>query len=493
MSLPSFVERIPSRYWALVIMLIWGAAALLLDLMRFDLYGIDEGATRALMLNWSVVDQMAHPVVVFGMPDFRALLFVPLGVYWSGSIIAAKVFTLMASFCSVWLLFNWCKETQSDEVAMIGSGLMLIAPITLMQADAIGVGPYLLMVMGFVRYVETRYRAQSSSITGLYFTLMLLVATAVTLHPAGLAVPAALMLRWFAEPISTRRRNQVFAGIGITVVVILAMRAGWTLVPWLQNPLPALGTALFGHDSLELISRGWEFGIVPFVLLIVVLVMDWKFLSQDLLGSMLALGALIGFFAADAAWAMLVVTLLLYRGTTLLIKANSALHVHNFFGQRGIVLIVLFIVSTLFMQIDKEHARHNALGMLSAEDELIHTLSQETAGADDKLRIATQWPGRTMLATKRAALPLPPAQEDTAVFLKQIKGLTHIMFAHNDPRNAALSHNLAQIGGLSETLALQPGGVIVKLRIVEPEPASAAPAEAPASPSTGTAPSTVVQ
>lgn len=477
MSLQNFIERIPPRYWALVIMLIWGAATLLFDLLRFDLYGIDEGATRALMLNWSVVDQMAHPVVVFGMPDFRALLFVPLGVYWSGSIIAAKVFTLIASFIAVWLLFNWSKQTQSDEIAMIGSGLMLIAPITLMQADTIGVGPYLLLVMGLAHLVEARYRAQTSSITGLFFTQMLLVATAVTLHPAGLAVPAALALRWITDPMNIKRRNQVLGGVGITVIVILVMRAGWIALPWLQNPLPALGTALFGHPGLELINREWEFGIIPLALFLTVLVLDRKFLSRDLLGSTLALGALIGMVAADGAWAMPVVTLLLYRGTALLIKANQAIRANNFIGQRGIVLIALFLTCILFMQVNLVHSRHNTLGLLSVEDELIQTLQTETTGADDKLRIASQWPGRTMLATKRAVLPLPPAQEDAAVFLKQIKGLTHLIFAHNDPNNAALSRNIAQIGGQSETLALQPGGVIVKLRVTAQEPASAAPAE----------------
>lgn len=476
-SLQSFVSRIPPRYWAFVIMLVWGAAILTLGLLRFDAYGLDEGATRALLLNWTVVDQVAHPVVIFGMPDFRALLFIPLGIYWSGSVIAAKVFTLLATFIGVWLLFDWSKETQSEEVAMIGSGLMLIAPITLLQADAIGAGPFLLMVMGLTRIVDTRYRAQESAITGMYFTLMLLVATAVTLHPAGLAVPAALALRWYADPITKKRRNQLFAGFGLTVAFILAMRGGWSTVPWAQDPLSILGTALFGFEPLEMSGRSWEFGVPLCVLFLLVLVLDRKFLRENLLGSMLALGSLIGLLATESSWAMLVTALVLYRGTVWLIKANGAIRAHNFFGQRGIVLVVLLITSTLFMQVDQAHVSRNAMGLLSAEDELIQTLSQETANDDDKLRIASQWPGRTMLATKRAALPLPPAQEDAAIFLKQTKGLTHIMFAHNDPANAALARNLGQIGGQSETIALQPGGVIVKLRTIELESLGAAPPE----------------
>ncbi len=471
MNLDSLIARIDQRYWALLLLVAWGAVLIFFDLVNFTPYGMDEGAARALLLDWSIADQVAHPVVVFGMPDFRALMFIPLGLYWSGSIIAAKMFTVIITFLAVWVLYSWSKQTQSDEVAMIGSGLLLIAPITVLQLDAIGVGPYLLLMFGLARRVDQKYRAQDRAITGWYFTQLLLIATAVTLHPAGLAVPAALAWFWKQNPIDLKRRNQVLLGIGLTVTVILVMQAGWIALPWFNSPLPALGTAVLGFDPLELTIRDALFGAAPFALLIIVLVMDRRFLASDVLGAILALGVVIGLLAADGAWAMAAIALLLYRGTALLIKANSAIRARNFLGQRGLVLVTLFVVATLFMQVDRGHARHNQLDVLPPEDELMRTLALEAETAGENFRVASQWPGRTMFAVKRAALPLPPPQDDPEKFMQQMKGVTHIMFAHNDPDNAPLARSISGLSGNAETVALQPGGVIVKLRTAAVAPA----------------------
>jgi len=471
MKLDSVIARIDQRYWALLLLVAWGAVLIFFDFVNFTPYGMDEGATRALLLDWSIADQVAHPVVVFGMPDFRALMFIPLGLYWSGSIIAAKMFTVIITFLATWLMHSWSKQTQSDEVALIASGLLLIAPITLLQLDAVGVGPYLLLTFALARLVDKKYRAQDRAVTGWYFTQLLLIATAVTLHPAGLAVPAALAVLWVQNPIEQKRRNQVLMGIGLTVTVILVMQAGWISLSWFSNPLPVLATAVLGLDPLELTTRDPIFGAVPLVLLLAVLLMDWRFLTSDLLGTILALGVVIGLFAADGAWAMTAMALLLYRGTVLLIKANSAIRVRNFIGQRGGVLIALFILATLFMQVDQGHARHNQLDVLSPEDELIRTLAHEAEISGENFRVASQWPGRTMFAVKRAALPLPPPQDDATKFFQQMKGVTHIMFAHNDPNNALLARSVAGLSGNAETVALQPGGVIVKLRTAPAAPA----------------------
>ena len=471
MNLDSVIGRIDQRYWALLLLVAWGAVLVFFDLVNFTPYGMDEGATRALLLDWSIADQVAHPVVVFGMPDFRALMFIPLGIYWSGSIIAAKMFTVLITFLALWLLYSWSKQTQSDEVALIGSGLLLIAPITVMQLDAIGVGPYLLLMFGLARLVDQKYRTQDRAITGWYFTQLLLIATAVSLHPAGLAVPAALAWFWIQNPIELKRRNQVLMGIGLTVTVILVMQAGWIALSWFSSPLPPLGTAVLGLDPLELTARDALFGAAPLALLVAVLVMDRRFLTSDVLGAILALGTVIGLVAADGAWAMVTIALVLYRGTVLLIQANSAIRVRNFLGQRGIVFIVLFVVATLFMQVDQGHARHNQLDVLAPEDELIRTLAHEAETSDENFRVASQWPGRTMFAVKRAALPLPPPQDGPTKFMQQMKGVTHIMFAHNDPNNAPLARSIAGLSGDAETVALQSGGVIVKLRTAPVAPA----------------------
>ena len=472
MNLDSVIARIDQRYWALLLLAVWGLVLIFFNLVNFTPYGMDEGAARALLLDWSVADKVAHPVVVFGMPDFRALMFIPLGLYWSGSIIAAKMFTVIITFLAVWVLYSWSKQTQSDEVALIGSGLLLIAPITLLQLDAIGVGPYLLLMFGLAWRVDQKYRAQDGAITGWYFIQLLLIATVVTLHPAGLAVPAALAWFWKKNPVDLKRRNHVLLGIGLTVTVILVMQAGWIALPWFNNPLSPLGTAVLGLDPLDLIDRDALFGAVPFALLLIVLVMDRHFIVSNVLATILALSSLIGLIAADGAWAMSAIALLLYRGTALLIKANSAISARNFIGQRGTVLFVLFGLATLFMQVDRGHARHNQLEMLSPQDELIRTLALEAETAGESFRVASQWPGRTMVAVKRAALPLPPPQDDPEKFMQQMKGVTHIMFAHNDPHNSPLARSIAGLSGNAETVALQPGGVIVKLRTAPAEPAA---------------------
>jgi hypothetical protein len=464
--------RIDPRILALLALLAWGAALVLFGLIRFEPYGIDEGATRALLLNWSVAGQVAHPIVVFGMPDFRALFFIPLGLYWPGSVIAAKMFTALVSFGAIWLLYLWSKRTQSDESALIGSGLMLVAPITIMQVNALGTGPYLLLLLTLTALVDQKCRAAERAITGWYFVQMLLVATVVTLHPAGLAIPAALAWHWKQQPINAARRNPMWIGFGVTVVVILAMQAGWVALPWLANPLDAMATAILGLDPLSATPRDWGGGVIPLALVFATLWFDRRFLTTDLVGMMLALATLLGLLAADAGWALIAVAMLAYRGTPLLVRLNGLLRGQSFVAQRGLVLFALFVVATLFMQVDKAQAHAASLGILSPEDELIRALGAEATATGETFRAASQWPGRTSFATRHAALPLPPPAEDGEKFLQQVRGLTHIVFAHNDPRNAALARNIAQIGGNAETVALQPGGVIIKLRTTANESAS---------------------
>ena len=73
------ISRIPSYSWGILAMIVWGGVILALGLVRFTPYGLDEGAARGLLLNWSIVDAIANPVVIFGLPDLRALFFVPPG------------------------------------------------------------------------------------------------------------------------------------------------------------------------------------------------------------------------------------------------------------------------------------------------------------------------------------------------------------------------------------------------------------------------------
>src|SRR3569832_682049 len=84
------LRQILERNRGLIVLLAWGGALLSLDLLRTTPYGLDEGAARGLLLIWSISDKNNNPIVTLGIPDFRALLFIPLGAYWPGSLIAAK-------------------------------------------------------------------------------------------------------------------------------------------------------------------------------------------------------------------------------------------------------------------------------------------------------------------------------------------------------------------------------------------------------------------
>jgi len=401
------LSKIQAKYWALLALCVWGGILLYFNVLRLDTYGLDEGAALALLVNWTVADNIINPIVAFGMPDFRALLFAPLGLYWPGSIVAAKVFTLIITFIAALLLYNWSKQSDNDEVALIGSGLLLIAPLTIMQIDQIGIGIYLLFVLGLGCKVDQRQREAERTIGNWYFVQMLLIAVTVSLHPVGLAYPAALALRWKLDPIDKKRQQQNFIGIGITTTIILVMQAGWVDLDWFINPLDALSIAVAGRDISGMSQPNLFIGLVPFVLLVIVLLYDWRYLLSNTLGATLLFTAIAGLLIADQAWAMVAISLLLYRGTHYLIKINKAIKVQGFLGQRGLVFIVMLIVANLFMQIDTSYAKQITSNILSPEDELFQTLALETENADKNIRIASQWPARTMIADQHACLTLP--------------------------------------------------------------------------------------
>ena len=473
------LSKIQPRYWALLTLCLWGGAILYFNLVRFTPYGMDEGGAMALLINWSVLEQIANPIVTLGMPDFRALLFIPLGIYWPGSIVAAKIFTLLVTFITAMFFYSWSKQKDDEETALIATGLLLITPLTIMQIDAIGVGPYLLFVFGLGMFVDHRHRSNERSINSWYFLQLLLVAKAVTLHPIGLAYPLALVWKWTKEPVDKERQTHIFIGLGITVFLILVMQAGWISLGWFSNPLFSLTNAIIGADPAGLgnIEQRWLPGLITLALAITILVLDWRFLISDLLGSALLFGISIGFLVADSAWAMLVVSLILYRGTPWLIKANTVIKSMNFIGQRGIVLGAIFILATLFMQADKMFSLQITNGVLSPTDELIQSMETTTKNADHSVRIASQWPARTMIAVKHAVLPLPPSAKNGESLLKMIKGVTYIMFDQNNPSNTDLARNFAEISGKTETISVQQGGVIIKIRDQETQPDHAGKAE----------------
>lgn len=484
------LDKISPRLWAIAIMCVWGGAILWFGLVSFAPYGLDEGAAMALLLNWSVVDQVVNPVTTYGGPDFRALLFIPLGLYWSGSMVAAKVFTLMVCFGTAMLLYHWAKsraESYADEAALIATGLLLISPMLLQQADSMGVGPYIIGAFGLGWILDARYRASEHSISSLYFVQTLLVAISVTLHPMGLAYPLALAWHWYRNPKSEQQKKQVWIGIAIASGIVLAMQTGWIALNWLENPLYSLSLALLGNTAGLIEEVSLVPGILAALLLITVLVKQARTLLDDLFGTSLLLALLIGLFVADTNWALLALAVILYCGTPLLIRANLALGIHaGFIGQRGLVMAVLLVLATLFMQTDKAHGVRLESGLLSPTDELIQELVPEAADPEQHFLAASQWPARTMLAVRADVLPLPPAADSASEQLAMIKGITHLIFNHNDPDNTQLAKNFRELTDATITLSRQPSGVILAVRDAPqqdphaPQPAPAVSGDTPA-------------
>ena len=133
-------------------------------------------------------------------------------------------------------------------------------------------------------------------------------------------------------------------------------------------------------------------------------------------------------------------------------------------GQRGIVFISIMVVSLLFMQSNKSYAIQISNEVITPRDQLIQRLAEEARDPDKPFLAASQWPAQTMIICRRDVLRLPPARENGPELLKIIKGITHIIFNHRDIKNNALARNIADLSGQTETLDIQPSGVIVKIR-----------------------------
>jgi hypothetical protein len=131
------------------------------------------------------------------------------------------------------------------------------------------------------------------------------------------------------------------------------------------------------------------------------------------------------------------------------------------------------------MRADKSHYETRQSGFLSEEDQLIHFLVEEADNARKiaeegkggrnpvPLRVASQWPSRTMIACKCDTLPLPPAAKDPQAQLAMLHSISHLLFNPRHANNAALARNLSTLGGgVVETIALQPGGVLLHFKNV---------------------------
>ena len=454
------------RLWAVAGLLVWGGAILFLGLIRLDEFGVDESAARALLLVWSVVDRIINPIFIIGMPDLRALLFVPAGIYWPGSITAIKVLTIIIAYAGALFVYQWSQRRQDHEHAMLTTGLLLLSPIMITQIDEIGAGPYLLLLFGLGCWIDAAYRRSQRTLGGWFFLQLLIVMIATSIHPIALAYPIALVMEWYRHPVDSRHQRHVYIGLGCAVIFSQLLHPAWPGQDWLQNPLTVLASSLLGPTPDS--SPEWPVGFVIASVLIPLMIRDRRLLVTDLLYRMIFFAIVIGLFAADQTWNLIIVSCLLILGINFLIDVNKKLGGHSFAGQRGLVMLVVFITATVFMQGDKAHQTVIDANRLDPHDKLIQTLAAELEDNKDKsILIMSQWPGKTMLATRRPVVPLPPDYKDTKTLLKNINKISHIIFDPRTANNRSLSRQLSTLSAQTETIALERGGVIIQMRHAE--------------------------
>lgn len=468
------LSQIPQRYWAYLALLIWGGACLLL--LNKSSYGIDEGAAQALLLTWSVVDNVVSSVVTLGFPDFRAVLLAPVGFLWTGNLLAAKIFTILVMAVAAWAVHSWRRRSGESESALLATGLLLISPLVFDQIDTISVGPYLLFVFAIGAWSDLKYRELPQAFGGRYFLQMLLCLVSITLHPAGFAYPLALFWRWYKDPVNKKQQHYFFAGIIFTVLLALVLTMGWSHVTWFSNPFRGLSAALLGpgHNKVLETDR-WFSGIGILAILFLVV---WKQASRlwtDFLGRIFLLALVIGMLTGDETLGMFALATCLYWGTPLLLQRETEFS-GGFWQQRGIVLVLIMVISTTYMMIDKSHYQGMLAGQLAPSDGLIKAYvdsiesttsdqQKQNSAPDKAIRIASQWPARTMLACRCDTLPLPPAAKDEQALFSMLQGVKYLMFDPHDPANHSLSRNLAMMdAGKVETVTLQRGGVIVEIK-----------------------------
>jgi len=469
-----WLSRIPQKFWALLTLLLWGALCFML--LHKTAYGIDEGAAHALLLAWSVADNVVSSIVTLGLPDFRAVILAPVGYLWTGKVLAAKIATIIVMACAAWAFHAWRRRSGDTEGALLATGLLLISPLVLDQIDSITVAPYLLIAFALGVWSDQVYRESPQAFGGMYFAQLFLCLVSTTLHPAGLAYPLALLWSWYRNPLNKKQQGYFIGGITLTVVLALVLTLGWSHVEWFTNPVKSLSGLLLGSlDGGEFGAFRWMTGIAIFLILLLVIWKQAGNLWADLLGRTLLAALAIGILAGDEIFGIIALATCLYWGLPLVLQKSTDSQ-GGFWAQRGVALLLVIVIATTFMSIDKARYQTVLEGNLAPRDSLIKALVENIEGPsnDDRkqkslpekpLRVASQWPARTMLACRCDTLPLPPSVKDDKDLLAMLKGINYLVFDPRDPKNSSLSHNLALMGaGKVETIILQQGGVIVEIK-----------------------------
>ena len=436
-------------------------------------YGLTEEGSKALLLAWSIADQVPSTAITLGAPDIRLIFFLPLAFLWSGQVIAAKLLTLLVMAAAGVLLYSWRARDDQGEAALLATGLLLIAPLTVDRIDSLSAAPFLLAICGTAAWLNGRLNLERGTLGGWFFAQLFLCGAAVSLHPAGLAYPAALILYWWAEPKERRDRQIALLGVPLIVALALVIRAGWSGIAFGQNPLPVAAAVFSGsRPDATLSVVAWLGGFALIAMTAAVALHERRRLMADLTGGTLTLSVLFGAVAADKTWALLLFALLVYGGFPWLLRACAPLKAHGLMVQRGWLWVLLVVICTAFMRTNRADFEVRRLNLLSPEDDLIRELavgmnglkSAGTAsGQAPPMLVASPWPARTSIACKCGALPLPPAAKDPASQLAMMRGVSYVILADSmDSR--ALANNFAQLSARVEVVSKQPGGVILRVK-----------------------------
>jgi hypothetical protein len=454
------ILQIPPRWVGLAALCL--LSLVYLALFHYNRFGIDEGAAHGLLLDWTIGSEKISAVATFGFPDLRALLFAPLNFNWVGDLTAAKVLTMYLTFATALMLYRWAEKTLDDETALFATGLWLVAPLTIAQTDSIGTGNYLAFCAIASYWLDQYLRASTRTISGYYFIIVMVMALAVSMHPAGLGMALAMAWSWWRHGGgNARRRYAMIGGLGVFISFVLFSRMGWPEVETFQ-PMRALAGILIG-DLSYFKSLPIGFALVSAVLLLLSAIAAVK-RSRDVFSMMLITGLVVGLIAPDHGWAQLALLLILYEGIKALITLNSRVNVTSVMARRGLVAVAVFALSFLFMIGDKEHFLLKEHHRLQPTDQVISDLARLTSATSKPIYVASQWPARTMLATRRDAFPiLRPVKDDPEAYLKRMQGITYMVFDQYDNRNKLLRRVVAELSDRIQTIAILKGGVILQL------------------------------
>ena len=160
---------------------------------------------------------------------------------------------------------------------------------------------------------------------------------------------------------------------------------------------------------------------------------------------------------------MLGLAIMLYRGLFKLINVNQGLQAGGLMGQRGMVLVAVFVLATTYMVNDKVQRYDIRLGAVSPQDDIIRTLSGELEDLKKPAVTISQWPGRTLLATKHTAFPLPPPAPDAQALFKNLHGARFLVFNPYDKSNAQLTRQVSELALNLKTIMVRPDAVLVEI------------------------------